>query len=62
MKRKRADDPQQHEEFVERDRRELAFGLGNAIARADAVIVNDSTIDAFREKCTEFFERWNSNV
>jgi dephospho-CoA kinase len=56
LKRKRSDDPRNMEEFRERDYRELAVGVGSVIALADNVIVNDSTIEAFRLKLNRFYE------
>jgi dephospho-CoA kinase len=48
-RRGRSDDPKTWEEFKERDRRELGFGIGDAIASADVMIVNDDGIDLMRE-------------
>jgi len=42
LKRRREDDPQSWEEFVERDRRELKIGIGNVIALADVMLVNEN--------------------
>jgi dephospho-CoA kinase len=56
LKRKRSDDPRNMEEFRERDYRELAVGVGSVIALADNMIVNDSTIEAFRLKLNSFYE------
>lgn len=39
--RGRGDDPRDLKEFAERDRRELDFGMGDAIALADLMIVNE---------------------
>ncbi|MEM2127635.1 MAG: AAA family ATPase [Candidatus Bathyarchaeia archaeon] len=41
LKRGRKDDPLSWEDFLRRDRRELALGLGSAIAMADYMIVNE---------------------
>ncbi len=54
LKRGREDDPKNIEEFQAREQRELSWGIGNVIATADHYICNDSTIDEFREKVTEF--------
>jgi len=43
FQRKRSDDPKGWETFVERDSRELSVGLGNAIATADRMIINEGT-------------------
>ncbi len=39
--RGRPDDPSTWEEFVERDMRELELGIGNVIALADVMVVNE---------------------
>ncbi|MCD6428076.1 MAG: nucleoside monophosphate kinase [Desulfurococcales archaeon] len=39
--RGRPDDPSSWEEFVERDMRELELGIGNVIALADVMVVNE---------------------
>jgi len=41
--RKRSDDPQDWHTFHERDLRELRIGLGNVIAMAEYIIVNEGT-------------------
>ena len=46
--RGRGDDSMSMEAFYERDRRELKFGIGNAFALADHMVVNDSTLESFR--------------
>jgi len=43
LKRGRSDDPQSWEGFIERDRRELEVGLGNVIATADYMVINEGT-------------------
>lgn len=50
--RRRRDDPASWEEFVERDERELAMGLGEVIALADYMLVNeDESKEDFLRKC-----------
>jgi len=56
LRRRRSDDPKTQEEFHQRDRRELAVGIGSVIALADNLIVNDSTVEAFKLKLNRFFE------
>jgi dephospho-CoA kinase len=41
--RKRSDDPKSWEEFIKRDVQELGVGLGDVIATADHVIINEGT-------------------
>jgi len=43
FQRKRSDDPEGWETFMERDLRELSVGLGSAIATADHMIINEAT-------------------
>jgi len=40
--RGRGDDPKDWNEFLVRDNRELSFGIGNVIALADIMIINES--------------------
>lgn len=44
LSRKRSDDPKNWEVFFERDCRELNVGLGQVIALADIVLINEGTI------------------
>ncbi|MEM0085634.1 MAG: AAA family ATPase [Zestosphaera sp.] len=41
LSRGRKDDPKNYQEFLERDLKELKLGLGNVIAMADLIIVNE---------------------
>ena len=43
FRRRRSDDPQNWETFMERDLRELGVGMGNVIAIADHMIVNEGS-------------------
>jgi dephospho-CoA kinase len=45
ISRGRSDDPKNWEEFVERDSRELSVGIGNVIALAEEMLVNEASID-----------------
>ena len=56
FQRKRSDDPRGWETFMERDLRELSVGLGNAIATADYMIVNDGTKAQLKRKVREVLE------
>ena len=47
--RGREDAPRSESEFQERDRREVGWGIAEVIALADVMLVNDSTLDVFRE-------------
>lgn len=47
--REREDAPSNWEEFVERDRRELGWGLGKVIVMADYMLVNEGSLETFHE-------------
>jgi len=55
-KRQRDDAPTDWNQFQERDRRELGWGLGKVIAQADYMIVNEGTLEDFRRKAREVLE------
>jgi len=50
LSRGRPDDPKAIEDFLMRDLRELRYGLGDLIARADYILVNDSSIEEFKDR------------
>ncbi len=55
-RRGRPGDPRNWEEFRERDRVELSFGIGSLISLADYVVVNEGSIEEFREKAKKLLE------
>jgi dephospho-CoA kinase len=55
--RGRSDDPHNYEVFHERDARELGVGLGNVIAMAEKILVNDNSIEGFKALVKENFAR-----
>ena len=55
--RRRSDDPTEWKVFQERDMRELGVGLGNVIAMAEQVIVNDNSFEHVRAKVKVSLER-----
>jgi dephospho-CoA kinase len=61
--RGRSDDPDEWEVFHERDMRELSVGLGNVIAMAEELIVNDKSAeeakDAIKESLGRIEAKWN---
>jgi dephospho-CoA kinase len=61
FQRKRSDDPMGWKTFMERDLRELSVGLGNAIATADYMIVNDGTKAQLKRKIREVLEEIITN-
>jgi dephospho-CoA kinase len=56
FRRKRSDDPRGWETFLKRDLRELNVGLGDAIAMADCMIVNEGTKEEFMMKIHDVLE------
>jgi dephospho-CoA kinase len=48
MQRGRGDDGANLQEFFDRDRRELKWGIGNAFALTDGMLVNEGSLDEFR--------------
>jgi len=57
MKRKRKDDPVNEMEFQARDARELSWGLGDVIALADHVIVNEGDLATYRTQATAIIDK-----
>jgi dephospho-CoA kinase len=59
LSRNRSDDPKTWEVFYERDNRELDVGLGQVIALADMILVNEGTITELQSKFKEFVAKLN---
>jgi len=63
-RRQRSDDPDEWEVFHERDLRELSVGLGNAIAMAEYIIINEDdkkdTKARVAETLARLEERWQT--
>jgi dephospho-CoA kinase len=57
LKRRRTDDAGSIEAFRARDLRELGWGLGDVIATADVMLVNESSLEALREAARVPLER-----
>ncbi|MEM2104677.1 MAG: AAA family ATPase [Candidatus Bathyarchaeia archaeon] len=55
--RQRSDDPRSWEVFRERDMRELSVGLGNVIALAEYMMVNEESLDSAKKKAAEILRR-----
>ena len=55
--RQRSDDPKNWEIFRERDLRELGVGLGDAMAVAEYMIVNEERLDVAKVKAKEVLRR-----
>ncbi|MFQ6051174.1 MAG: AAA family ATPase [Candidatus Hydrothermarchaeota archaeon] len=49
-RRGRPDDPKNFKEFLERDKRELNIGMGSVIAKADFMVVNESSLEKLYEE------------
>jgi len=50
IRRGRGDDGTNLQEFFDRDRRELEWGIGNAFTLADGMLVNEGPLDDFRRE------------
>jgi dephospho-CoA kinase len=48
MRRARGDDSAELNAMYDRDRRELKWGIGNALALADGMLVNEGDLASFR--------------
>jgi dephospho-CoA kinase len=57
LRRGRTDDAGTIEAFQARDTRELGWGLGDVIAMADVMLVNESTLEALRQAAKVALER-----
>lgn len=57
IKRARGDDGQSLQEFYDRDRRELKWGIGAAFTLADGMLLNEGTIDEFRRNGESILKR-----
>jgi len=56
FKRRRSDDPKTWKTFIERDTRELSVGLGDVIATADHIIVNEGTKEQLKRNVRKILE------
>jgi dephospho-CoA kinase len=56
-KRERSDDSKDRKVFQERDIRELNVGLGNVIAMADYLLINENNIEEIKSKSYEILQR-----
>ncbi len=57
LNRRRKDDTINIQNFQERDKRELQWGLGDVIASADIIISNEGSIQDFRNRIKEVFQQ-----
>ena len=58
-KRNRSDDSDDFDTFLERDRRELKFGIGNVISSADFMIIND---DPIQDNLSRMISDYNKKI
>ena len=56
FRRRRSDDPKNWRTFRERDLRELSVGLGNVVAMADHMVVNEGTRAQLKRKVSHVLE------
>lgn len=56
FQRKRSDDPKSWETFMERDLRELCVGLGDVVATADYMFINEGTRVQLKRKVRKVLE------
>jgi len=57
LQRKRQDDATDVSLLKERDKRELGWGLGEVIANADIVIINEDGIESFRQQVLSLLQQ-----
>ena len=57
QRRCRSDDPKDWETFIERDRRELSVGIGDVIATADYMVVNEGTKNQLKKELRSLIEK-----
>lgn len=57
LNRGRSDDPRDWETFRERDQRELSVGIGEVIAMADYMIVNEGSIERLKREIKRVIRR-----
>jgi len=54
--RNRKDDTKDSKKIVERDQRELGWGLDNVISFADIIVINEGSIDEFKSNIEKIFK------
>ena len=57
--RQREDDTTDYEIFVQRDQRELDFGIGVVISLSAKIIINESDMESYEKEIREFFEEYD---
>jgi dephospho-CoA kinase len=56
-KRARSDAPVSWEDFCERENREISWGIENAMAQCEHIIVNEGTLEEFQDKIRDFLKK-----
>ena len=56
-RRKRSDDPKNWKTFVQRDQRELSVGMGDVIATADYMLVNEGSLLQLKRKIHQVLKK-----
>ena len=57
--RKRDDDTTDFNTFVERDQRELGFGIGDVISLSEKIIINESDLESYEKEINKFLEEFD---
>ncbi len=60
-KRARTDAPVSWEEFCERENREISWGIENAMAQCEHIIINEGTLEEFQDKIKDFLKKMKEN-
>lgn len=60
--RKREGDPTTWNQFTKRDYRELEFGLGDVIALANHMLINEDDKEQFKSECHAFLTSWKGGA
>ncbi len=61
LRRKREDDIKDVKGLIERDLRELSWGIGSVISLADYMVVNDGTLEEFKDASQSLLNRIMKN-
>ena len=61
QRRGRRDDTKDYKKFMERDQRELGFGLGDVIATSDYIIINEGPLQRFKENAKKLLKKVTMN-
>lgn len=62
QKRKREDDDISSNDLKKRDERELGWGLGEVIKKADIEIINEGSVQEFHQTITELFHTLQKSI